>query len=144
MIKLGDIDLNKLYLGNTEIGKNYLKDILVYGEGSAPPPPPIDSDASAFLTAAVISDPTIVDAINDLVLSLKSSGIWSKMIAFWPFVGGTAASHKWNLKDPRDLRDAFRLEYIGGVTHDSLGMKGNGTNGYAITFNNFSHFLIIF
>jgi hypothetical protein len=68
------------------------------------------------------------------VLELKNAGIWSKMKAIYPFVGGTAATHKWNLKDPRDADAAFRLTFSGGWTHSSTGALPNGTNAYADTF----------
>jgi hypothetical protein len=94
----------------------------------------LDPDAEAFLTAAGITDATITDAINTFVLSLKSDGIWTKMKAIYPLVGGTAATHKFNLKDPRDLDAAFRLTFFGGITHSANGIQGNGTNGYADTY----------
>jgi hypothetical protein len=56
------------------------------------------------------------------------------MKAIYPFVGGTATSHKWNLKDPRDLDAAYRLAFFGGWTHSSTGALPNGTNAYANTF----------
>ena len=94
----------------------------------------VDADAQAFLTAAAITDPTISSSIDKLVVDLKSAGVWSKMKAIYPFVGGTASTHKWNLKDPRDLDVAFRLSFLGGWTHSSNGAQPNGSNGYANTF----------
>jgi len=94
----------------------------------------VDPDAQAFITAASITDPTQQSAINQLVVDLKGYSIWTKMKALYPFVGGTSTTHKWNLKDPRDLDAAFRLVFNGGVTHTSNGIQGNGTNGYAQTF----------
>lgn len=94
----------------------------------------LDPDAEAFLTAATITDPTEISAVNQLVIDMKDAGIWTKMIAVYPFVGGTATTHKWNLKDPQDLDAAFRLTFSGGWTHDSLGIKMNGTNTEAETF----------
>ncbi len=96
--------------------------------------PRFDADVLAFITAAGITDTTQKKAINRLVLDLKDYGIWNKMKALYPFVGGTAASHKFNLKDPRDLNAAFRLVFNGGWTHSSNGALPNGTNGYADTF----------
>jgi hypothetical protein len=90
-------------------------------------------DAQAFITAAGITDPTQQSAIITLVDDLKTYGIWTKMKAIYPIVGGTASSHKYNLKDPRDLDAAFRLTYGTGVTHSSTGMVSNGTTGYANT-----------
>jgi hypothetical protein len=101
-----------------------------------PKTPAIDPDASAFLTAAGITSPTITSAINTLVLSFKSAGVWTKMRAIYPLVGGTATTHKFNLKDPRDLNAAFRLQFLGGVNHTSNGITGNGSNAYATTFLN--------
>ena len=93
----------------------------------------IDPDAQAFITAAAITDPTQQAAINTLVVDLKGYSIWSKMKALYPFVGGTASQHKFNLKDPRDLDAAFRLVFSGGWTHSSTGALPNGTNAFADT-----------
>lgn len=87
-----------------------------------------DADAQAFITAASITDSTQQTAINTLVTDLKTDGIWTKMKAIYPIVGGTASSHKFNLKDPRDLDAAFRLSFSSGWTHSSTGMVGNGTS----------------
>jgi len=95
-----------------------------------------EPDAQAFVTAADIQDQVQAQAINNLTISLKNYGIWGKMKAIYPFVGGTASSHKWNLKDSRDLDAAFRLNFLGGWTHDANGVQPNGTNGYADTFFN--------
>lgn len=89
----------------------------------------LDPDAEAFLTAAGITDTTIETAINDLVIDLKADGLWTKLLAIYPFVGGTASTHKWNLKDPRDLNAAYRLTFNGTITHSSGGIKGNGVDG---------------
>jgi hypothetical protein len=91
-----------------------------------------DSDAQTFLTAAGITDSTQQNAINKLTIDLKYYGLWTKMKALYPVVGGTATSHKWNLKDPRDLDAAFRLTFTAGWTHSSTGMTP--TNAYANTF----------
>ena len=95
-----------------------------------------DADAQAFITAAGITDATQKTAVNQLVLDLKSANIWTKMKAIYPIVGGTASTHKYNLKDPRDLDAAFRLIFATGMTHSSTGMLGNGTSGFANTMFN--------
>lgn len=92
-----------------------------------------DADAQAFFTAAGITDNTQKTAVNQLVVDLKGYGIWTKMKALYPFVGGTATTHKYNLKDPQDTDGAFRLVFSGGITHNSNGITGNGTNGFADT-----------
>jgi hypothetical protein len=93
---------------------------------------PNDTDAQAFITAASITDGTQQSAVNQLVLDLKSANIWTKMKAIYPIVGGTASTHKWNLKDPRDLDAAFRLTFTTGWTHSSTGILPS--SAYANTF----------
>jgi hypothetical protein len=97
--------------------------------------PKLDPDALAFLTAAGITDATIKNAINNLVKSLKTNNIWIKMKAIYPFVGGTETTHKYNLKDPRDLDVAFRLDFVNSWNHTSNGAQPVlGTNASARTF----------
>jgi|GEM_PF-638088 len=93
-----------------------------------------DANAQAFLNAAVITDNTQANAVNTLVTDLKTYGLWTKMKAIYPFVGGTASTHKWNLKDPRDLDAAYRLAFSGAWTHSSTGALPNGANAYADSF----------
>jgi len=95
----------------------------------------LDPDAFAFLSATnLLEDPIIEPAIDSLVLDLKTAGIWTKMKAIYPFVGGTATTHKYNLKDPQDTNAAFRLSFSGGWTHSANGALPNGTNAFANTF----------
>lgn len=95
-----------------------------------------DADAAAFLTATSIVDATISDAINELVVDLKGFSIWTKMVALYPFVGGTSTTHKYNLKDPQDTDGAYRGTFSGTVTHDANGITGNGSTGYMNTHYN--------
>ena len=97
-----------------------------------------DPDAQAFFTASGLTGATNLTAINNLVVALKGFGIWSKMKAIYPMIGGTAALHKWNLKDPRDLDAAFRVVFLGGWTHSATGALPGGVNGYADTKLNMS------
>jgi hypothetical protein len=92
-----------------------------------------DPDVLAFLAATGITDATITAAITQLVADLKSYSLWSSMVALYPIVGGTATTHKYNLKNPVDSDAAFRLSFIGGWTHAATGATPNGTNGYADT-----------
>jgi hypothetical protein len=94
----------------------------------------VDPDAQAFITAAGITDNTQKTAINTLVLSLKANNIWQKFKAIYPFVGGTATTHKFNLINPLDTNAAFRLVFNGGWTHSSTGATPNGTNAFANSF----------
>ena len=92
-----------------------------------------DVDAQAFVVSAGLTNATQVTAINTLVSALKTAGIWTKMKAIYPFVGGSAYSHKFNLKDPRDVDAAYRIVFNGGWIHTSTGALSNGTTGYANT-----------
>lgn len=109
--------------------------------GVAPSPAPaIDPDAQAYINALAAAGylvtPTEETAINTFVLSLKADGIWAKNKAIYPFIGGTGAAHKFNLKDPSDLDASFRLTFFGGWTHSATGSKPNGINAYADTHFN--------
>jgi hypothetical protein len=103
--------------------------------------PATDPDTNAFFAASGL-DSSYADPLDRLVLGLKAAGLWSKMTAIYPFIGGTADLHKWNLKDPRDADAAFRLTFLGGstTTHSTaLGYRANsqgtqiGSGSYADT-----------
>lgn len=94
----------------------------------------IDPNAQAFLTAIGNTNSTIQTAINELVLDLKSYSIYNKFYYIYPYVGGTATSHKFNLINPLDTDAAYRITWNGGLTHDANGVTGNGTNGYGETW----------
>jgi hypothetical protein len=93
-----------------------------------------DADVNAFISATGITDVTIIGAVCTLVTSMKANGTWAKMTAIYPMVGGTATTHKFNLKNPADTNAAFRLSFVGGWTHSANGALPNGTNAYAETF----------
>lgn len=95
-----------------------------------------DPDAVAFLAAAGITDATITSAICTLVIAMKANGTWAKMQAIYPMVGGTAATHKFNLKNPADTNAAFRLGFVGGWIHSANGAAPNAINAYADTYFN--------
>lgn len=92
------------------------------------------AEALAFIAAAGITDATQKQAICTLVSDLKAFGIYNKMIAVYPFIGGTSTTHKYNLINPLDTNAAFRLVFSGGGTHASTGWTPNGVNGFADTF----------
>jgi hypothetical protein len=99
-----------------------------------------DADALSFITAASITDNTQKTAINTLVTDLKTYNIWTKMKALYPFVGGNATSHRFNLKTPTTNSSDFYLIPYGGINHASTGVQFNGTTGYFDTqLNQNSH-----
>lgn len=129
--------MDSLDFWNKELTATEVTELYNCGNGQQYPfavLPSVDSDACAFIAAASITDNTQKSAINQLVLDLKSANIWTKMKAIYPFVGGTASSHKFNLKDPRDLDAAYRLVFNGGWTHSATGALPNGSNAYANPF----------
>lgn len=99
-----------------------------------------DPDAQAFFDAVEGGGDTLTttekDGTNQLVLDMKSLGVWSRLYAFYPLVGSTSTSCKWNLKDPRDLDAAFRLTYtaVGNLTFNTKGWKqDSSTDGGAFS-----------
>ena len=91
-----------------------------------------DFDVINFIESTGLSNEIQISAINNLVLGLKSNNLWTKMQAIYPFVGGTAYTHKFNLKDPRDSDASFRIQYVGALNHLSTGVVTAG--GYMNTF----------
>lgn len=87
-----------------------------------------------FISVTGITASDQQSAINKLCTDLVNTGLMNKMIAIYPFVGGTSTTHQYNLKDPRDADAAFRLTFSGGMTHSSTGVQFSNVNGYANTF----------
>jgi hypothetical protein len=98
---------------------------------------PYGKDIDAFNFIITLGTLTFEEklAVETLAMNLKTFNIWNKLRAIYPMVGRTAATHKFNLKDPRDLDAAYRLSFIGGWTHSRTGAFPS-VNGYADTFIN--------
>lgn len=95
---------------------------------------PLDSTVSNFLYTTGIKNTTQVRALSYLTVNLKSSGLYDKMLAIWPIIGGTDITSKYNLKNPADTNAAYRLTFSGGWTYNSSGITPNGTTAYANTY----------
>lgn len=93
----------------------------------------MDVNAKLFIDNVGLTTFNHKIAINNLVLDLKTNNLWNKFIAIYPIIGGTATTHKYNLKDPEDEDASYRIVFSGGITHNSSGILGNGTNGYGDT-----------
>lgn len=89
----------------------------------------LDSDVSAFLAAASISNDTIKYALHEFVTSLKNNSLWTKMKVIYPLVGGSASTHSYNLKSP----GSYQITWGGTVTHNYVGITGNGSTGFGNT-----------
>ena len=129
-MKIGTTALTNCKIGSVQVNEVRIGSTLVWSFVS------FDPDAQAFITAAGITDPIQQNAINQLVLDLKAYSIWTKFKAIYPMVGGTAVTHKFNLKNPLDTDAAFRLVFSGGWVHSNTGALPNGTNAWANTFFN--------
>lgn len=92
-----------------------------------------DTDAQSFFTSASITDPLQKIAVNQLVIDLKAGSLWTKMHALYPFVGGNATAHSYNLRNTA----TFQITWTGaGVVHNSHTtgtITGNGTTAYGDT-----------
>jgi len=88
-----------------------------------------DPDAQAFFDRVTTAGGTLTtteqNATNQLVLDMKSAGIWSAMKAIYPMVGASAAACAQNLKS-----SSFTGTFTSGWTFASTGVKGNGTSAY--------------
>lgn len=103
-----------LHIGNRVMG----------GGGAA-----FDVDAQAFFARVTAAGGTLTttekNATNQLVLDMKSAGIWSSMKAVYPMVGASAAACAQNLKS-----SSFTGTFTSGWTFASSGVTPNGTSAY--------------
>jgi hypothetical protein len=75
-------------------------------------------------------------ATNTLFTDLKSNGLYSKLFAFYPLIGGTSSSMAVEGKRQK----AYDIVWNGGWTFDVSGATGNGVNTYGST--NFANSLM--
>jgi hypothetical protein len=91
-----------------------------------------DADALAFFARVIAAGGTLsgteMTATNQLVLDMKSAGIWTSMKAVYPMVGASAAACAQNL-----ISSSFTGTFYGGWTFASTGATSNGTNAYMST-----------
>ena len=100
-----------------------------------------DADAAAFFARVTAAGGTLTateqTAVNTLVIAMKANGIWTKMKAIYPMVGGgqanPAAACAQNLKS-----SSFTGTFSSGITFANTGIKGNGTSSYMDTGINLS------
>ena len=105
---------------------------------SSPPVPGL-VEANLYLSAVTFAGGTGITstesgATQTLFSELFTNNLWDKMIAFYPMLGGIAASCKFNGKSPYDSNSDYRLTFNGGWTFNSSGTTGNGTNAYANSY----------
>lgn len=84
-------------------------------------------------TAQQITGAGLWNAVNNLVVQLKLNGIWERSSTIYPYVGGTAERHKYNLKNPVNSDAALRLSFYNSWTHTGAGATPISTISYADT-----------
>ena len=110
------------------------------------------TEAKAFGDAAGIIDEPTQRALATLIIDLKAiNAIQTDFVnfttpansvlkAFYPFVGGTESSCKFNLMNPVDSDAAYRIVFDVGFAFDSDGVKGGAglKSDTKLNFNNFT------
>jgi hypothetical protein len=89
----------------------------------------LDQWVSNYLVNTGITDLAQIAALDTFVKADRHAGRWHRKGAIYPFIGGTAALHKFSLKS----NGLFQGIFNGGVTHDANGVTFNGTTGYMQT-----------
>lgn len=88
-----------------------------------------DPDAEAFFNRVTTAGGSLSNtekvAVNQLVLDMKSAGIWTSMKAVYPMVGASAAACAQNLKS-----SSFTGTFTSGWTFSSTGVTSNGVSAY--------------
>jgi hypothetical protein len=91
-----------------------------------------DADAQAFFDRVAAAGGTLSatekTATNQLVLDMKSAGIWTSMKAVYPMVGASAAACAQNL-----VSSSFTGSFTSGWTYASTGVTPNGVSAYMDT-----------
>lgn len=92
-----------------------------------------DADATKYITAVTNAGGSLTageqTAVCELVVAKKAAGTWTKDLAFYPMLGGTAASVVINLKDT----STYRGTLYNSPTISSTGIDWNGTTQYMST-----------
>jgi hypothetical protein len=89
-----------------------------------------DADAEAYFTAAGITDVPTKDFLDEKIVELKTAGVYSKIEAWWLYIGTNADIFKYNVVNPLNTDAAHRATLHGTVTADANGLSSNGTTGY--------------
>jgi hypothetical protein len=84
-----------------------------------------DTNAENFITTAALTGTTKPDSIRNLVANLKYNNLWTKFLCIHPLVGGTQASHVWNLI----TQDNFNLSpTTPGAVHNENGISWDSSS----------------
>lgn len=129
--------------GNITIPKTFNASLLATGTTTADltvnAPSAFDADAAAFFARVTAAGGSLTtteqNAVNTLVVQMKADGIWTKMKAIYPMVGGGQANPaeacRQNLKSAN-----FTGTFTSGWTFAATGVQGNGTSAFFNTLFN--------
>ena len=88
-----------------------------------------DADAQAYINRVYTAGGTLTNteanAVNQLVIDMKASNVWTAMKAVYPMVGSSAAACAQNLKS-----SSFTGSFSSGWTFASTGVTPNGISAY--------------
>lgn len=93
-----------------------------------------DVDSQKFIDSAGITNASQKSAICSYITMLKDSLLWGKIYAGYIFIGGSASTTKFNIKDIRSDTSAYTLTYSGGWLYSNFGALANGINATANTW----------
>ena len=101
---------------------------------SATPPSPGATEAETYMSAVLAGggtlDATASGATYQLFADLFNFGLWSKIDAFYPLLGGNSSGGQAvNGKTP----GTRNMTWNGGITFSTSGVQGNGTTGFGNT-----------
>ena len=104
----------------------------------------VNESTYLFVTASNITDSQIISSLETFTTALKSSSLWNKIDAIYPFVGAVSSSQKLNLKQPTyydivtDYSNALyassnldkNIRYSGSFTLSLSGSKPNNNTSF--------------
>ena len=96
-----------------------------------------DSSSVAFFTATDITDTSLKNAVDDMVVSLKNNSLWNKMRCIYPFVtdkstsSGSLVQFKYNLVNTSSFSGGGSSSFVNGEsdTQNKSGFKSNSQTG---------------
>jgi hypothetical protein len=91
-----------------------------------------DQNVKNFVNATGIQNADTISALDTFVTTLKNDGIWTKLYALYPFVGGGQDTNRVNLIDT----GSYNLGFTGSWAYSDNGISSNGTDTWANTFFN--------
>ena len=128
----GTTEINNIYRGNTEVQKVYSGQTEIWAAAIGTP------DADAFIAQVILDGGTLSatqqSAIQQLETDLRATpGLYSKLHAIYPLVGGGPAASKYNLKGAASSF-TYTLGFNGSWLYPSTGVTVGNTTSYADTF----------